>query len=63
MAVKVEIEYKPIPILVQVRTWGESRYEWQEVPGVEMRFEGVMLKNGDTLTIDMVATENTQGTG
>jgi hypothetical protein len=55
LTMKVEVEHKPIPVLVEVKTWDGSHYEWREVPGVEMRFEGVTLKNGDTLTIESTA--------
>lgn len=50
----VEITNKPIRVLVEVRSRdGSVSYEWREVPGTEMSFEGggVGLKNGETLQV------------
>lgn len=53
MKPSAEVTSKPIHVLVAVHyPDGLTRYEWREVPGTEIAFKGVELKNGETLTID-----------
>lgn len=49
----LKAEQAQVRILVEGKAPdGTSFFEWRDVPGTELRFEGVELKNGETLTIE-----------
>lgn len=45
-----------VPVFVHTRDGGYA--EWRDVPGTEIIFDGVELKNGDTLTISTAPSAN-----
>jgi len=56
---KSEVQNKPIRVLVEVKHLdGTSHYEWRDVPGTEISFQGVSLKNGETLSVSYTVAES-----
>lgn len=52
---KATVARMPIQVLVPIRDAHGSivTHEWRAVEGTEVKFEGVELENGDTLTVEL----------
>lgn len=48
----VVVEAGKVPVLVPIQHWdGSITYEWRDVDGTSLKFDGVTLRNGETLTV------------